>query len=117
MTKLDDTLRTQIVDAIVDFPPEMAGNIPAVMADLKSRFPTVTEGDIFGCFEEAIDALEERGNKNQREADALASLAPLFDGFPEGTPLGECARIKAERGDPLAIAYLEWEKQQAGGVQ
>jgi hypothetical protein len=31
--------------------------------------------------------------------------------------LGECARIKAERGDPLAIAFLKWEAQQAGGVQ
>lgn len=114
---MDDTLREQIVDAIVNFPPEMAGNIPAVMADLAKRFPTVSENEIFGCFEEAIEAIRARAEQDEREADALESLAPLFDGMPEGTPLGECARIKAEQGDPLAIAYLKWEVEQAGGVQ
>lgn len=114
---MTDNLREQIVDAIVNFPPELAGNIPAVMADLIQRFPNASEKDIFDCFDEAITALRERAEQDEREADELERLAPLFDGMPEGTPLGECARIKAEQGDPLAIAFLKWEAEQAGGVQ
>jgi hypothetical protein len=44
----------------------------------------------------------------------LVSL--LFEGMPEGMELGECARIKAERGDPIALSFLEWERKQTGGL-
>lgn len=114
---LDADTRQKIVDAIVDCPPELVGNIPAVMAKLKADFPDAIEDDIFACFEDAMVALEERADQNMREAAALRALSPLFEGFPENMPIGECARIKAERGDPLAIAFLKWEVEQAGGVQ
>jgi hypothetical protein len=109
--------RHKAIDAIVDCPPELVGNVPGLFAKLKADFPSATDDELFECLEVAVDLLEERGAKHQREADALADLRPLFDGFPDGTPLGECARIKAEKGDPLALAFLEWEKAQAGGVQ
>ncbi|NTG09237.1 hypothetical protein [Rhizobium rhizogenes] len=112
-----DSLHEQIVDAIVDCPADLVGNIPALMAKLQADYPTATENEIFDCFEEAIVALEERAQKNQREANALHSLAPLFEGMPEGMSVGECARVKAERGDPLAISFLKWEAEQAGGLQ
>lgn len=114
---MDDVLRDQIIEAIVDFPPEMAGDIPAVMADLQARFPTVSEDDIFGCFEEAIAKLRKSAAEHFAEAEALEKIASLGDGMPEGMSIGECARIKAERGDPLALAFLKWEADQAGGVQ
>jgi hypothetical protein len=114
---MDDVLRDQIIEAIVNCPADLVGNIPALMAKLQADFPTAPEIEIFGCFEEAIVALEERAQKNQREANSLHSLAPLFEGMPEGMSVGECARVKAERGDPLAISFLKWEAEQAGGVQ
>ncbi|WP_275790482.1 hypothetical protein [Pararhizobium gei] len=114
---MNDVLRSQIVEAIIDFPPDLAGNIPAVMADLLKRFPAATENDVFACFEEAIEGLRRRADAGLAEAAALDRLAPLFDGMPEGMTLGECALAKAKNGDPLALEYLQWEKQQAGGIQ
>lgn len=107
----------KIVTRIVEAQPEEWDDIPAMVKRVKGEFPEATEDDIIEAFEQAANELEESADRDQREVDALQELLPLFDGFPPGTPLGECARVKAERGDPLAIAFLEWEKRQAGGVQ
>ncbi len=114
---LDAKTKEVIVQAIINCPPELVGNVPGLVAMLKGEHPDVGEDDLFACLLEAMDALEAIAEDSQREADAIRDLAPLFEGMPHGTPLGECARIKAERGDPLAIAFLKWEDDQAGGVQ
>jgi hypothetical protein len=107
----------KIVDRIVGAHSSGWDDIPAMFKRLKDQFPEATEDDIMEAFQDAAKELEDHAASNKREADALRDLRPLFEGFPPGTPLGECARVKAELGDPLALAFLEWEKTQAGGVQ
>jgi hypothetical protein len=109
-------LRDQIADFIAG-EPLGPGGLQAIMAKVAERFPAATEADVDAGLDRAIEIIEERAERNANEADALTRIAPLFDGMPDGMPLEECARIKAERGDPLAISFLEWMKQQAGGVQ
>lgn len=96
-----------------------SGNVPVIDFEeaVAKRFPTSTVGDLRVGIEAGLQILEERTAQYERETDALKDLRPLFDGMPEGTELGECARIKAKRGDPLALAFLKWEADQAGGVQ
>ena len=103
---LTNEIKRQIVNTIVDCPPALLGNIPGLLDKLKADFPEIAEREILDCFEAAIVIIEQRASGYENEAADLNSLAPLFDGFPEGTPLGTCARIKASQGDPLAIAFL-----------
>lgn len=116
MIALVKDIREEIAIFIADTPLG-PGGVPAVMKMVADRFPHATAADVDAAFGRAIAILDDRAAQDEAEADALDQLAPLFDGMPDGMPLGECARIKAERGDPLALAYLEWEKQQAGGIQ
>ena len=109
-------IRDEIAEFIANTPP-VPGGMPAVMCLVVDRFPNATAADVDAAIDRAIDIIENRAVQASAGADALDQLAPLFDGMPPNMSLGECARIKADHGDPLALAYLEWEKQQAGGVQ
>lgn len=88
-----------------------------VESEITSRFPQATVGDLRIGIEAGVELLEERAMRAEREKEALSYAAQLFEGMPKGLELGECARIKAKQGDPIALAFLEWEKQQAGGLQ
>lgn len=109
-------IRDEIADFIADTPLGPDG-FPALMAAIATRFPSATVDDVDAGMERGIEIIEERAANNSAEANALHHLAPLFDGMPEDMPIGECARIKAERGDSLALAFLKWEQEQAGGLQ
>lgn len=109
--------RDRIVLSILKHMPEAEFDLPKLVSAVIAEIPGVTDRDVVACFGDAVDILRDDAATFEAETEALESLAPLFDGLPEGTPLGECARIKAEQGDPLAIAFLQWEVQQAGGVQ
>ena len=110
----EQTLHEKLVDAIIN---GERGDIVAMIERVAEAFPEATDDDIADAMVEAAEQLEERAESNQRELATMQLVAQLFEGMPEGMELGECARIKAERGDPLALAFLEWEKKQAGGVQ
>ncbi|WP_216330642.1 hypothetical protein [Rhizobium sp. X9] len=109
---------SQVVDAIVNTPVEVLerGAI-AILQNLADKFPDLSRDEFTNAMDEAMSVFEERMEKASAEITSMEQLAPLFDGLPEGTPLEECARIKGERGDPLALAFLKWMAQQAGGVQ
>lgn len=108
----------EIVDAILNTPEEHFGQGGlGVLKYIAEKFPDLSEDDFAAAMDDAADEFEARAVKAEQESAALANLKPLFDGMPEGMSIGECARIKAERGDPLALSFIEWEKRQAGGVQ
>ena len=114
---MDDATRDAVIDALMNPSPELRGNLPGLIDDVGRRFPEVSEDEIFLCLDEAANKLEQRVTTYVAEAYTLRRLHSLFEGMPEGMSLGECAVIKAAQGDSLAIAYLEWEAEQSGGVQ
>lgn len=107
----------QIINRIVEADAKEFADMPAFFARLAKEFPGVTEDELIDCFVDAAKELDDIANQHQSQAAAIKDLAPLFEGMPDNMTVGECARIKAEKGDPLAIAFLEWEAKQAGGVQ
>lgn len=108
----------EVVDAIVNTPVEvLEGGTIAILKNLTDKFPDLSRDEFTSAMHEAMCIFEERMEKASAEITSMEQLSPLFDGLPEGTPLEECARIKGERGDPLALAFLNWMAQQAGGVQ
>lgn len=111
------TIQEAIAQAIADYPTNQPGGVPTMMISMARQFPNASEADFDAAMDMAIEILEERAVSNTAESEAMKRLAPLFDGMPEGMSLGECARIKAERGDQLAVEFLKWETAQAGGIQ
>lgn len=108
---------SKVVEFIVGSVAEFSGDIDALFEKVRGKFPALSEDDVMKCFEEAAEQLERKMEREKRELGSLQSLKPLFEGMPKGMTLGECARIKAEKGDALAISYLAWERNQAGGSQ
>ncbi len=110
----EQSLHEKLVEAILNGD---RGDIAAMIERVAATFPEATDDDIADAMVEAAEQLEERAERSQQQLAAMQLAAKLFEGMPEGMELGECARIKAERGDALALAFLDREKKQAGGVQ
>lgn len=100
-----------VVHAMMEAVRGSGGDMIAAMAKVSERCPDLSHDEFDRAMDDAVEAFETLGAQHMAESEQLERLAPLFDGMPEGMPLGECARIKAEQGDPLALSYLEWEKR------
>ncbi|ODM79934.1 hypothetical protein A6452_24260 [Bradyrhizobium elkanii] len=82
-------------------------NVGQMIVRLGEQFPDASRDQITSAFKIAADDAREKVRKSQREAAALKTARPLLDDMPKGTTLRQAAEIKAKRGDPLAIAFLE----------
>lgn len=104
MTYRDADIVRALVDALNAEPHGDTTRIIDTVLNIK--FPLASEEQTERCMVKASHELRAQVEELAREGEQLDNLGPLFDGLPSGTTLGDAARIKAEQGDPLAIAYL-----------
>lgn len=103
--------------AIADLVVEHRISIPALEKLAMEKYPDATVSDLMIAFEAGAGMLEEQAEQAEAELASMEFVSQLFDGMPEGMTLEQCAIAKAKKGDPVAIGFIEWMKQQDGGEQ
>ncbi len=108
---------TETQMAIAELVIEHRVSVSALEKLAMDKFPDATVNDILTAFEAGAAMLEKQAEQAEAELASMQFVSQLFDGMPEGMTLEECAIAKAEKGDPVAISFIEWRKQQEGGEQ
>lgn len=108
---------TETQMAIAELVVEHRVSIPALEKLAMEKFPDATVNDLLIAFEAGAAMLEKRAEQAEAELASIQFVSQLFEGMPEGMTLEECAIAKAAKGDPIAVSFIEWMKQQDGGEQ
>lgn len=102
------TQHRMMVDGMLNTPAEFRGKgYDKLLQYLRSIAPAASSEDIALAMEDAAGILEDHAAVADAQVAAMKNVGTLFEGMPEDMALGECARIKAARGDKLAIAVLK----------
>lgn len=97
-------LSRQIADAVKSMRGMKAEDM---FDDVHRKFPQASSAEVDRGFDIACDELEQEGRDHLKGADALTQAAKLLDGMPAGTKFADAVRVKAENGDPLAVALRD----------